>query len=95
MQPDLRPPSSLAEASVRLEIMQRQFQLAEERNREQTEIMTDLLLLIGTRETCSQCGRAGVWVRVRGTGGAVLYNLDGTQHWPRCPQTARPAAVNE
>jgi len=68
----------------------RALELAEAKIQEKTEIMTDLLLAMGSRENCSKCDTATVWLRIRACGNAVLYNLDGTQHWPRCRGTARP-----
>jgi hypothetical protein len=91
------PPASLAEALAELETVhrklrdtQRALELSDAKIQEKSDIMTDLLILLGCRETCSKCNAATYWVRIRGCGNAVLYNLDGTQHWPRCPRTARP-----
>lgn len=83
----------LEEALTELQLARRGLEMAEAHSREQREVMVDLLLLIGTREVCSKCGKPCFWIRLRGTGPAVLYGLDGTQHWPICSGTTiRPAA---
>lgn len=84
-------PATLSEAMHQLQAMQAELAMSEARNREQSEIVIDLLLAIGTRQSCSKCGAPAFWVKLRGNGAAVLYNLNGSQHWPRCPQTAPPA----
>lgn len=68
--------------------------LAETKIQEQRDVMTDLLLLLGSRKTCAKCNTPVFWLMVRGHGAAVMYNPDGTQHWPRCPGTARPAELS-
>ena len=57
---------------------------AEDQAREAQEIMLDLLSALGIRDLCAKCGAPTFWLRPRGFGGARLYNLDGTEHWP-CP----------
>lgn len=47
------------------------------------DLMTDLLLEIGSRESCARCGRPAVWVWSK-DGNGLLLNVDGSQHWPRC-----------
>ena len=84
-------PKTLLEAIRQLEAVRAELAMSEARNREQSEIMTDLLLAIGTRQSCPKCGAPAFWVKQRSNGPAILYNIDGTQHWPRCPQTAPPA----
>jgi hypothetical protein len=90
-------PPSYAEAIAllnatrrKLEDTERAHQLAEDKLKEQAAIMIDLLCATGRKETCSKCHRPAFWVRAFGSGPGILYNTDGTQHWPRCPQTARP-----
>lgn len=70
--------------------------LAEKTMQEQRDIMTDLLLLLGSRTACVKCSAPVLWINVRG-GEAIIYNLNGTQHWPRCPGAERPreAAAGE
>lgn len=86
-------PKSFQEALHQLEAVRAELKMAEGRNREQAEIVTDLLLAIGTRQSCPKCGAPAFWVKLRGNGAAVLYNANGSQHWPRCPQTAPPPAL--
>lgn len=61
---------------------------------EAREIMLDLLAAIGVRDVCAKCGAAVFWLRTRGHGGARLYNLDGTEHWP-CPGGQIPKSDNQ
>ena len=61
---------------------QRELLLAEDRIREQSEIMLDLLQSMGMRDICAKCGAPTFWVRPRAKGGARMYNLNGTEHWP-------------
>lgn len=85
----LAKPLNQAEAALRL---------AEATIREQREVMVDLLLFLGSRKTCAKCDTPVFWILPRGGGPAIMYNPDGTQHWPRCAGTARPqeaAAVGE
>lgn len=56
----------------------------------QRDIVTDLMLDVGMADRCAKCGSAAFWLRHSSTGAAVLYNIDGSQHWPRCPGTTRP-----
>lgn len=86
-------PKSLPEAMRQLEALQAELKMAEDHNREQAEIVTDLLLAIGTRQSCPKCGAPAFWVKLRGNGAAILYNVDGSQHWPRCRQTSPPPVL--
>lgn len=83
-------PATLPEALRMLANQDREMQAMETRMNEMAAVMTDLLIENGIRQICPHCGAPGFWMRRGGTGSAVLYNPDGTQHWPRCPQTARP-----
>jgi hypothetical protein len=81
----------LEEAGAKLAEAHAELALCEARNKEQRDAMYDLLCLMGTRKTCSSCGIPVFWIRHCGDGVAYMYNPDGTQHWPRCKGTERPA----
>jgi hypothetical protein len=92
-----RTASKLSEALAELEAVRRKLQdtkraleLAEAKMQEKDAITQELMLATGVKETCSGCGAAVFWIRVRGYRNAQLYNPNGTMHWPRCPKTARP-----
>lgn len=89
----LSVPKTISEAMHQLQTLRAELKMAEDRNREQSEIVIDLLLAIGTRQSCPKCGAPAFWVKLRGNGAAVLYNANGSQHWPKCPQTAPPPAL--
>lgn len=79
----------LATAQQRADEMEMRARAAEERFTEAREIMLDLLIALGMRDICAKCGSATFWLRPRGQGGARLFNLDGTEHWP-CPGGQTP-----
>jgi hypothetical protein len=83
---------SVPELRRKLADMERQLELSEARNKEKEQIMQEFLLSVGIRETCTYCEQPVVWARIR-SGLAIMFNLDGTEHWPRCPKAQRPKAT--
>lgn len=79
--------NALTKARRELEDKKRALELAEAQIREQRKITTDLLSLLGTKETCSKCNAPTFWVRPRGSGSALL-NPDG--HGALAVPQARP-----
>jgi hypothetical protein len=84
-------------ARIRAEFLLQQSKaahaMAERQLTEMREFVDDFCIQNGSRKSCCHCGKPVWWMHVRGSGPAVMYNPDLSEHWPRCAGMQRAAAA--